>query len=84
VGGLPEKTVAAQRLGIEKVLLPKANEKDLPDLPEQVRKRMELVFVDHIDEALEQALVSMPGTKKGTRTPKRGQQRRRPTSPPPA
>ena len=84
VGGLPEKTVAAQRLGIEKVLLPKANEKDLPDLPEMVRKQMKLVFIEHVDEALEHALVHMPGAKKGTRTTKRGQQQRRPASPPPA
>jgi ATP-dependent Lon protease len=61
VGGLPEKTVAAQRLGIRKVLLPKANEKDLPELPEMVRKGLELVFVDHIDELLAHALVELPG-----------------------
>ncbi len=61
VGGLPEKTVAAQRLGIRKVLLPKANEKDLPELPESVRKGLELVFVEHIDELLAHALVESPG-----------------------
>ena len=61
VGGLPEKTVAALRLGIRKVLLPKGNEKDLPELPEPVRKGLELVFVEHVDELLAHALVEQPG-----------------------
>ena len=70
VGGLPEKTVAALRLGLRKVVLPKANEKDLPELPEEVRKGMELVFVDHVDELLEHTLMESPegkgkGSKKG-------------------
>ncbi|MBM4119184.1 hypothetical protein FJ251_15895, partial [bacterium] len=52
--------LAAQRLGIRKVLLPKANEKDLPELPEPVRKGLELVFVEHIDELLAHALVESP------------------------
>ena len=55
--------MAALRLGIEKCVLPKANEKDLPELPEQVRKGMELVFVDHIDEVLEHTLTAIPGAK---------------------
>ncbi len=73
VGGLPEKTVAALRLGIVKCVLPKANEKDLPELPEQVRKGMELVFVDHVDELLEHTLTAMPGVKgkKKSKTPAR-------------
>ncbi len=84
VGGLPEKTVAAQRLGIRKVLLPKGNEKDLPELPEMVRKGMELVFVEHVDELLEHALVRMPDTKKtkGKAPSRRG--RGRASAPPPA
>jgi ATP-dependent Lon protease len=72
VGGLPEKTVAAQRLGIRKVLLPKANEKDLPELPEPVRKGLELVFVEHIDELLAHALVELPGGMLHSKTGKSG------------
>jgi ATP-dependent Lon protease len=63
VGGLPEKTVAALRLGMRKVVLPKANEKDLPDLPVDVRKGMELVFVDHVDALLEHVLERLPSPR---------------------
>jgi len=63
VGGLPEKTVAAQRLGMKTVILPKHNEKDLPDLPDSVKEQLRLVFVENFEEVLEEALVEMPGTK---------------------
>ena len=65
VGGLPEKTVAAQRLGMKTVLLPKQNEKDLPDLPDSVKEQINLVFVESIEEVLKAALVEMPGKKSG-------------------
>jgi ATP-dependent Lon protease len=78
VGGLPEKTVAAKRLGIKKVLLPKANEKDLPELPAEVRRTMELVFVEHIDALLEHALTSRPTDKR--RDAARAQRRSRPSA----
>jgi ATP-dependent Lon protease len=85
VGGLPEKTVAAQRLGIRKIVLPKANEKDLPELPEMVRKSMELVFVEHVDELLEHVLERMPGKKLDKKGKKKPPQRRgRASAPPPA
>ena len=79
VGGLPEKTVAALRLGLRKVVLPKANEKDLPELPEQVRKGMELVFVDHVDELLEHTLMESPGAK-GKKSGKAGKAKKAPAS----
>ncbi len=79
VGGLPEKTVAALRLGLRKVVLPKANEKDLPELPEQVRKGMELVFVDHVDELLEHTLMESPGAK-GKKPGKAGKAKKAPAS----
>ncbi len=63
VGGLPEKTVAAQRLGMKTILLPKQNEKDLPDLPDSVKEQLNLVFVESIEEVLSAALAEMPGTK---------------------
>ena len=85
VGGLPEKTVAAQRLGIKKILLPKDNEKDLPDLPEHVRKTIELVFIEHVDELLEHALLEMPGRGDAkTPRPRGAGKRGRTTAPPPA
>jgi ATP-dependent Lon protease len=56
VGGIKEKVLAAKRAGIEMVLLPRRNEKDLEDVPEAVRKAVHFVFVDTMDELLEHAL----------------------------
>jgi len=56
IGGVKEKLIAAHRGGICKVLLPKENEKDLRDVPEAVRKGLELVLVEHMDEVLSHAL----------------------------
>jgi ATP-dependent Lon protease len=51
VGGVKMKLLAAHRAGLAKVILPKRNEKDLDDLPEEVRSSMEIVLVESIDEA---------------------------------
>ena len=56
IGGLNEKAVAARRAGITTVLIPRANEKDLVELPEDVRKSLEFVLVDSMDQVLERAL----------------------------
>jgi ATP-dependent Lon protease len=56
IGGLKEKLLAAHRQGIFTVVMPKDNEKDLPDIPENVRKDMELHFVSSMDEVLKIAL----------------------------
>ena len=56
VGGIKEKVLAARRSGILKVMLPKLNEKDLEELPGQVRKEMEFVLVDNIKDAIASAL----------------------------
>jgi ATP-dependent Lon protease len=56
VGGIKEKVLAAKRAGIDTVLLPKRNEKDLEDVPEPVRRGMRFVFVETMDELLEHAL----------------------------
>jgi ATP-dependent Lon protease len=56
IGGLNEKAVAARRSGITTVLIPRANEKDLVELPEDVRKSLEFVLVDSMDQVLERAL----------------------------
>jgi ATP-dependent Lon protease len=50
IGGVKEKVLAARRAGINRVVLPKANQKDLRDLPEHVRKEMEFHFVERIEE----------------------------------
>jgi ATP-dependent Lon protease len=56
IGGLKEKLLAAHRAGILEVLLPADNEKDLPDVPENLRSMMKLRFVNTMDEVLAYAL----------------------------
>ena len=56
IGGLKEKLLAAHRQGIMVVVLPKDNEKDLPDIPENIRNDMKLNFVESMDEVLKLAL----------------------------
>jgi ATP-dependent Lon protease len=56
IGGLKEKLLAAHRQGIREIILPKENEKDLPDIPENIRKDMKLNFVESMDEVLKIAL----------------------------
>lgn len=56
VGGIKEKVLAAHRVGLRTVILPKRNEKDLEDVPEDVRQAMQFVLVETIDEALQMAL----------------------------
>src|SRR4051794_35190411 len=62
IGGLKEKTLAAKRAGIKQVIVPKRNEKDLPDLPEEVRNGLKWHFVNNIDEVLAAALMPAKGT----------------------
>ncbi len=56
IGGLKEKSLAAHRAGIKKVLIPKDNERDLRDVPESVRADLTFVPVSHMDEVLRHAL----------------------------
>jgi len=56
IGGLKEKLLAAQRAGIEKVFIPKQNEKDLVDMPASVLKSLEIIPVERIEEVLKGAL----------------------------
>lgn len=52
IGGVKEKVLAARRSGIHRVVLPKANEKDLRDLPDYARKEMEFIFAERIEDVL--------------------------------
>jgi ATP-dependent Lon protease len=61
VGGIKEKTVAAHRAGIRTVLLPARNRKDLEDIPESVKKDVEFVWLERVEEATEQAFGASPG-----------------------
>ena len=60
IGGLKEKLLAALRSGIETVLIPKDNEKDLADIPNNVKNALNIIPVCNIDEVLANALVEMP------------------------
>ena len=60
IGGLKEKLLAAQRGGLKTVLIPKENEKDLADIPDNVKGALEIVPVAMVDEALSAALVREP------------------------
>ncbi|HEY0880143.1 MAG TPA: endopeptidase La [Archangium sp.] len=57
IGGLKEKCLAAHRLGIKTVLVPRENKKDLREVPKKVRKALRIVLVDYVDEVLREALV---------------------------
>src|SRR5690606_21221096 len=60
IGGLKEKLLAALRGGIKKVLIPQENEKDLQDIPANVKKGLEIVPVKTIDQVFAHALTRMP------------------------
>lgn len=57
VGGIKEKVIAAHRAGIKKILLPEANKRDMVDVPQSVKDDVKFVFVNNMDQVLEQALV---------------------------
>ena len=61
IGGVKEKLLAAHRLGVETVLLPAGNEKDLADLPENVREKMDIRLIGNVSQALEIVLVKEEG-----------------------
>lgn len=56
VGGIKEKVLAAHRLGLRTVILPRRNQRDLDDLPPDVRQELRFVLVENIDEAIQVAL----------------------------
>jgi len=56
VGGIKEKVLAAHRAGIREVILPRRNERDIEDIPEELRKELRFVFVDDAEEVLRHAL----------------------------
>ncbi len=56
IGGLKEKTLAAKRAGIKQVIVPKRNEKDMVDIPDEVKKTLKFHFVENVDQVLKLAL----------------------------
>jgi ATP-dependent Lon protease len=61
VGGIKEKVLAALRAGIETVMLPARNRKDLADVPQGARDRLGFVWLDTVDDAVRHALSSTEG-----------------------
>ena len=60
IGGLKEKTLAAKRAGIKEVIVPKRNERDMPEIPKEVRDSLKFHFVENIDQVLKIALGETP------------------------
>ena len=59
VGGIKEKVLAARRAGIQRIILPKANQKDLRELPDEVRQATQFIFVERIEEVLADAIPAL-------------------------
>ena len=64
IGGLKEKSLAAKRMGIKKIILPKRNKKDIDDIPKYIKKDMEFIFADTMDQVLKVALVDNKKVKR--------------------
>ncbi len=78
IGGLKEKVLAAHRVGITTIVLPKRNEKDLEEIPEEVQKQLKFVFAERMDQVLEVALhpvqpAEEPKTEQEAPKPAKGQ-----------
>jgi ATP-dependent Lon protease len=71
IGGLKSKILAAHLSGARMVILPRKNEKDLRDIPDEIRKSIKLVLADSMDQVLDAALrrrpkpLTIPGPEKG-------------------
>ncbi|MCL5410512.1 MAG: endopeptidase La [Patescibacteria group bacterium] len=67
IGGVKEKVIAAHRAGLKTIILPKENKKDLEDVPKEVIKDLNFVFISHMDEVLKIALANpLPVSRKTT------------------
>ncbi len=83
VGGIKEKVIAAHRAGIKRVMLPARNRKDFEDIPEEVRRELEFVWLERVDEAIASGLeferrgrAGPPGNRRGTWRTRRRERRR--------
>jgi ATP-dependent Lon protease len=59
IGGLKEKVLAARRAGIKRVIVPKPNQTDLRELPEEVRSEIEFIFVERVEEVISAAVPAL-------------------------
>jgi ATP-dependent Lon protease len=63
VGGIREKVLAAKRAGIKQVILPTENQDSFDEIPDDVKKGMVAIFVEHIDEILKQVIIENRSTQ---------------------
>jgi len=73
VGGIKEKVLAAHRNGLKTIILPRRNEFDLDDVPDEIKKKIKFIFVETVDEVLNAALEKgrmkkQPETKQQSKT----------------
>ena len=67
IGGLKEKALAALRAKIDTIIVPKKNQKDLDEIPKYIRRKINFVFVENMDDILKVALVKTKKTAKKNR-----------------
>ncbi len=60
VGGVKEKILGAHRAGIRTIILPRKNERDVAEVPAHVKRRLEFIYVEHMDEVIASALCAAP------------------------
>ena len=76
IGGLKEKALAARRMGITTVIVPAKNDKDVKELPPNVQRGMKFIYVEHMDQVLDAALVKRgPAPRAGAGAPARRERR---------
>jgi ATP-dependent Lon protease len=63
IGGLKEKSLAAMRTGLRTIIIPKLNEKDLPEVPAEVKEKVEFVLADTVDDVLATAMETKPSPR---------------------
>ncbi|HLF01053.1 MAG TPA: endopeptidase La, partial [Anaerolineales bacterium] len=72
IGGVKEKVLAAHRAGLKTVILPRRNEKDIDDVPEDIRRQMSFILADRVEEVIAHALASpLPAARDGKRPVKK-------------
>jgi ATP-dependent Lon protease len=64
IGGLKEKALAARRMGITTVIVPAKNDKDVKELPPNVKRGMQFLYVHHMDQVLKAALVARASARR--------------------
>jgi ATP-dependent Lon protease len=69
IGGVKEKVLAAHRNGLTTVILPKRNEQDIDDVPEEIRNSMKFIFAESVEDVIDAALEKEKPVKKQAKKP---------------